>query len=40
MKYCKECGCIIPDDHESDTCEVCQDERDGTISDGVRGDTS
>ena len=26
MKYCIECGCIMPDDHEGDICECCLDE--------------
>lgn len=36
MKYCIECGCIMPDNHIGDMCEVCQDERGDTIPDGLR----
>lgn len=41
MKYCIECGCIMPDKHVGDICEVCLDERGDTISDRLReGDKS
>ena len=33
MKYCKECECRLPNDFEGDICEVCREERDGTVSD-------
>lgn len=36
MKYCKECGCIMPDNHEADLCECCQDDR----NEGEEDDTS
>lgn len=36
MKHCIECGCLMPDKHIGDVCEVCQDERDGMVSDRVR----
>ena len=26
MKYCIECGCIMPDTHDGDICECCLDE--------------
>lgn len=37
MKYCIECGCIMPDDHDGDMCEVCIEERGGTVPDSLRG---
>ena len=36
MKYCIECGCIMPDDHDGDMCECCLDERGGTLPDSLR----
>lgn len=27
MKYCIHCDCIMGDDHESDVCECCQEDR-------------
>lgn len=36
MKYCKQCGCLMDDDRDGDMCEVCQDERGGTIQDSLR----
>ena len=36
MKYCIECGCIMPDEHVGEICEVCLDERGDTISDRLR----
>ena len=36
MKYCIECGCIMPDDHDGEMCEVCQAERGGTVPDCLR----
>lgn len=36
MKYCIECGCIMPDSHDGDMCEICQDERGGTLPDSLR----
>lgn len=33
MKYCKECECRLPDSYEGDICEVCREERGGTVSD-------
>lgn len=36
MKFCIECGCNMPDDHDGDMCEVCKDERGDTIPDGFR----
>lgn len=36
MKHCIECGCYIPDDHDGDMCEVCLEERDGTIPDSIK----
>lgn len=27
MKHCIECGCNMPDNHESNICECCQDDR-------------
>lgn len=36
MKYCIDCGCIMPDSHDGDMCEVCQDERGDMIPDGLR----
>ena len=35
MKHCKECGCLMPDAHEADVCEVCTEEMGGLVSDGV-----
>ena len=26
MKRCKMCGCYLPDDHEENVCECCQDD--------------
>lgn len=26
MKHCTECGCLMPDEHEEDICECCQDD--------------
>lgn len=26
MKYCKQCGCTLPDDYESDICMCCYDD--------------
>lgn len=26
MKYCKQCGCNLPDDFESDICYCCYDD--------------
>lgn len=26
MKYCKQCGCIMDDDHDDDICECCLDD--------------
>lgn len=26
MKYCIECGCIMPDTHDGDICECCLDD--------------
>lgn len=26
MRYCIECGCIMPDDHDGEICEVCIDD--------------
>ena len=34
MKFCIECGCNMPDDHDGDMCEVCHDERGDTVADG------
>lgn len=36
MKYCIECDCIMPDDHDGDMCEICQDERGNTIPGSLR----
>lgn len=36
MKHCKECGCLMPDTHELDVCEVCIEEMGGLKSDIVR----
>ena len=36
MKYCIECGCIMPDTHGGDVCECCLDDRGDTISDRFR----
>lgn len=36
MKYCKECGCLMPDNHEADLCECCLDDRGDTIPDFLR----
>lgn len=30
---CKNCGCIMPDDHDGDMCEVCLDELNGNTPD-------
>lgn len=38
MKHCIECGCILPDDHDGEICEVCFEERDGTVADSCRED--
>ena len=35
MRFCIECGCNMPDDHDGDMCEVCKDERGDTIPDGL-----
>lgn len=35
MKYCIECGCIMPDDHDGEMCEICQAERGGTLPDSA-----
>ena len=40
MKRCVECGCLMPDSHISDVCEVCTDEMDGLQSDKVKGELS
>lgn len=26
MKYCKQCGCLMDDDHDGEICEVCIDD--------------
>ena len=26
MKRCVMCGCLLPDNHEEDFCECCQDD--------------
>ena len=36
MKYCIECGCIMPDNHAGDVCECCLDDRGDTIPDRIR----
>ena len=36
MKRCIECGCIMPENHDGDMCEICVEERDGTIPDFLR----
>ena len=36
MKHCIECGCLMPDSHESDVCEVCYEEMDGQRSEMTR----
>ena len=36
MKYCIDCGCNLPDDHDGDMCECCRDDRGDTIPDGLR----
>ena len=36
MKYCVDCGCIMPDNHDGDFCECCLDDRGGTIPDSLR----
>lgn len=28
MKYCKLCGCIMPDNHDGEICECCIDDID------------
>ena len=38
MKRCIECGCLMDDDHDGDVCEVCLEERDGTVSDRVKAE--
>lgn len=38
MKFCNECGCNMPDNHDGDICEVCKDERGDTVADGLRKD--
>lgn len=38
MKRCLECGCLMPDDHDGDVCEVCLEERDGTVSDRMKAE--
>lgn len=35
-KRCTECGCIMPDDHDGEICEVCLDERGDTVSDSIK----
>lgn len=40
MKYCIDCGCIMPDDHIGDMCECCRDDRGDTIPDGLRREES
>ena len=36
MKYCIDCGCNMPDDHDGDICECCRDDRGDTVPDGAR----
>lgn len=36
MKYCIDCGCIMPDDHDGAMCECCRDDRGDTVPDGLR----
>lgn len=36
MRRCIECGCIMPDYHDGDMCEICVEERGGTIPDYLR----
>lgn len=36
MRRCVECGCIMPDDHDGAMCEICVEERAGTIPDFLR----
>lgn len=36
MKYCIDCGCIMPDDHDGAMCECCRDDRGDTIPDGLQ----
>lgn len=40
MKYCLDCGCLMPDDHEGDVCECCLDDRGDTLPDGLRTEES
>lgn len=36
MKHCIECGCLMSDYHESDVCEVCNEEMGGQRSEMAR----
>lgn len=36
MKYCIDCGCIMPDDHIGNVCECCLDDRGDTTPDSLR----
>lgn len=38
MKYCRECGCNMSDDHDGVVCECCLDERGDTVPDGLGKD--
>ena len=40
MKRCIECGCNMPDNHDGNMCEICVEERDGTVPEFLRKELS